>query len=238
MQTRFFSIGSLFGGTVLAVLAATTPALLIVLGIGSVIFYVLGLGLWFRSRRAPAPTAPVPVTTPVSEGVPLPLTVKTIRTICQRAERYAKKILAPDAHVQLSSLEYQPRIFATFPAWSKTAGRHAYVVIGASGEFHGGLMNGSYFSQPPSEPYWGEADLSAAKDAPEIVRLVDAVCSRVRPFAGVLAIHSMQTPNAWEFRDLQLGRWMVVRDVEGEREKICYAFDQNDELQTWTARVW
>ncbi len=60
MYTRFFSVGSLLAGTVLAVVAAAVPALLIVLGIVAAACYGIGIVLLFQGRPPSAPPTEMP----------------------------------------------------------------------------------------------------------------------------------------------------------------------------------
>jgi hypothetical protein len=60
MYTRFFSVGSLLAGTVLAVVAAAVPALLIVLGFVAAACYGIGILLWLRGRPRTTPQPGMP----------------------------------------------------------------------------------------------------------------------------------------------------------------------------------
>lgn len=77
-----------------------------------------------------------------------------------------------------------------------------------------------------------------AKGAEEVVRLVDATWLRVRPYAGDLTVYGFWSSSdiPWE-KIPDLGDWMVCREIEGEREKECFALQANGELFKWKANL-
>jgi hypothetical protein len=163
----------------------------------------------------------------------LDVTAKQIRGLEREARDRARSLLAADAEVQLVTLHVLPSpAVARFVAWSEKAWRHTYVMVGNTLPFHGELMRGSPITSY-GKPYFGKPMHDVGKDAAVVMKLIQAVWQRIRPYPGLVTLESLVTPDFAADGQVRLGKWMVCRRLEGERERECYAFTDDGELRSW-----